>query len=92
MLGQVVIRLAAPETVRVRYGRSTLTIAVRGGLTPRRLGAAIAAYGEGRLTADELCSQFARRRIRGHSPGFAWETADMQRVLSLSWTPHRIRF
>lgn len=78
-----VIRIVAPPTTRVRYGRATLTIAQTGGMVMSELGNAVADYESGELAAEQLCERFVRMRVKEHSPSFSWDEADPARVLRL---------
>ena len=78
-----IIRIEGPPTMRVRYGRATLTIAQKGGIVMNELGEAVVAYESGELAADEVCERFVRTRVKGHSPSFSWERADPTRILKL---------
>jgi hypothetical protein len=78
-----VLRIAAPPTTRVRYGRATLTIAQTGGIVMSEFGDAVADYESGELAAEQLCERFVRMRVKEHSPSFSWDEADLTRVLKL---------
>lgn len=78
-----VLRMVAPPTTRVRYGRATLTIAQTGGIAMSELNNAVADYESGDLTAELLCERFVRTRVTGHSPSFSWDEVDLVRVLKL---------
>lgn len=78
-----VLRIVAPPTTRVRYGRATLTIAQTGGIVMSELGDAVADYESGELAAEQLCERFVRMRVTEHSPSFSWDEADPARVLKL---------
>lgn len=69
--------------VNVRYGRARLTIARWGQLGEGAMWDAIHSYRAGRLTDDELCWAYVRRRVLSHSPSFDWEQTDLGRLLHL---------
>lgn len=78
-----IIRIEGPPTIRVRYGRATLTIARSGGIVMNELGEGVEAYERGEIAAEKLCERFARTRVKEHSSSFSWDDADPERVLKL---------
>jgi hypothetical protein len=71
----------------VRYGRATLTIRRWGGwshlLGDSELSHVLNEYRDGRVTPDVVASAFVASRVKAHSPTYAWETADPDRLLKM---------
>lgn len=80
---RVIFELRAKRAARLRYHRAVLTICRWGGLDRGRLGRAIKEFSAGDVSAEELCWEFAKDRVKAYTPSFSWDEAQLERVLEL---------